>query len=162
MLAHQLQITAWVILLLAALGLWESELADPSPQASGPRIEAALQNVMTLERPGHDGFATIWDGNKYEQRACKRRYGLASKRMSARPFSESGKACRSDGRSVEMRSVTMRTRVSYVSLESSSRRGVFAVLAVAANRLVTPFLPPIVELSPRSAARVRLRGTRSM
>ncbi len=66
MLTHRLPVT-WVALLLASLGSWESGLADSSPQAGGPRIEAALQNVMTLERPGQDGFATIWDGNKYVQ-----------------------------------------------------------------------------------------------
>lgn len=38
-----------------------------SSKASQPRVEAALTNVMTLHRPGQDGLATIWDGNKYVQ-----------------------------------------------------------------------------------------------
>lgn len=50
-------------------------MADPPPQGasqqSNPRIEAALQNIITLQRPGQQGFATIWDGNKYVQ--CGRR-----------------------------------------------------------------------------------------
>lgn len=36
-------------------------------QASQPGVEAALTNIMTLHRPGQDGLATIWDGNKYVQ-----------------------------------------------------------------------------------------------
>ena len=31
------------------------------------RVEAALVNVLNLNRPGEDGLATIWDGNKYVQ-----------------------------------------------------------------------------------------------
>src|SRR5579872_3651387 len=34
------------------------------------RVEAALENIATLDRPGQDGFATVWDGNKYVQ--CRR------------------------------------------------------------------------------------------
>ena len=66
MLAHRLQVT-WVALFLASLGSPELGWADLPSQTSKSRIEAALQNVMTLERPGQDGFATIWDGNKYVQ-----------------------------------------------------------------------------------------------
>jgi len=40
------------------------------------RIEAALQNIMTLDRPGQDGFAAIWDGNKYVQCGRSRDHGL--------------------------------------------------------------------------------------
>lgn len=40
---------------------------DAFAQASKDRIEAALTNIMTLHRPGQDGLATIWDGNKYIQ-----------------------------------------------------------------------------------------------
>jgi hypothetical protein len=35
--------------------------------ASQPKIEAALANILVLERPGQDGLATVWDGNKYVQ-----------------------------------------------------------------------------------------------
>lgn len=41
-----------------------------SGQASQPQVEAALENIITLNRPGQDGLATIWDGNKYVQ--CRR------------------------------------------------------------------------------------------
>lgn len=36
-------------------------------QANQPRVETALTNIMTLHRPGQDGLATVWDGNKYVQ-----------------------------------------------------------------------------------------------
>jgi type III secretion system-like peptide-binding chaperone len=52
--------------LLASPGLG---LADPPP-AGQSRIEAALANIASLERPHQDGLATIWDGNKYVQ--CRR------------------------------------------------------------------------------------------
>jgi hypothetical protein len=41
--------------------------ASAQQPSSKPRVEAALQNVQTLERPGRRGYATIWDGNKYIQ-----------------------------------------------------------------------------------------------
>jgi len=41
-----------------------------SSQTSQSRIEAALENITSLSRPGKDGYATVWDGNKYVQ--CKR------------------------------------------------------------------------------------------
>ena len=65
--ARRLQATAWGFLLAASLCFSGSGLADPAPQGSKSRIEAALQNIMSLDRPGQDGFATIWDGNKYVQ-----------------------------------------------------------------------------------------------
>jgi hypothetical protein len=34
------------------------------------RVEAALNNIAALHRPGRDGLATFWDGNKYVQ--CRR------------------------------------------------------------------------------------------
>ncbi len=40
------------------------------PQTSQSRVEAVVANILTLERPGQDGLATIWDGNKYVQ--CRR------------------------------------------------------------------------------------------
>jgi len=40
------------------------------PQPSQARVEAALQNIAALERPGQDGLATFADGNKYVQ--CRR------------------------------------------------------------------------------------------
>src|SRR5262249_14983930 len=33
-------------------------------------VTSALENITNLNRPGQDGYATVWDGNKYVQ--CKR------------------------------------------------------------------------------------------
>jgi hypothetical protein len=41
-----------------------------SPQTSQSRVEAALENITNLSRPGQDGYATVWDGNRYVQ--CRR------------------------------------------------------------------------------------------
>jgi T3SS (YopN, CesT) and YbjN peptide-binding chaperone 3 len=41
-----------------------------SPQKTQSGVVAALENITALVRPGQDGYATIWDGNKYIQ--CKR------------------------------------------------------------------------------------------
>jgi hypothetical protein len=43
--------------------------AQPT-QTNKARVEATLQNILNLDRPDQDGYATIWDGNKYVQ--CKR------------------------------------------------------------------------------------------
>jgi hypothetical protein len=59
------KIIGWIVMLLALLGAPSLALSDPP--ASKSHIEAAFQNIMTLERPGQDGFATVWDGNKYVQ-----------------------------------------------------------------------------------------------
>jgi hypothetical protein len=49
------------------LVIWPgSGIAGPQPTTQS-RVEAAIANVMTLERPGEDGLATVWDGNKYVQ-----------------------------------------------------------------------------------------------
>jgi hypothetical protein len=52
--------------LLVFLGAAVSRAAEDSQS----RVEAALSNITTLQRPGQDGLATIWDGNKYIQ--CRR------------------------------------------------------------------------------------------
>lgn len=57
----------WTFALLTLLMAPPPILADQAPPPSKPRIEAALQNMMTLDRPGQEGFATVWDGNKYVQ-----------------------------------------------------------------------------------------------
>ena len=57
---------------VVALALFASSaiaFAQPT-QTNKARVEATLQNVLNLDRPGQDGYATIWDGNKYVQ--CKR------------------------------------------------------------------------------------------
>ena len=49
--------------------------ADETPPAA-VRVEAALQNILALPRPGKDGYATAWDGNKYVQCGRTARGGL--------------------------------------------------------------------------------------
>ena len=56
----------WMSLLAAIYAFGFS--SDATAQyVSKPRILTALENIMNLDRPGQDGFATIWDGNKYVQ-----------------------------------------------------------------------------------------------
>jgi hypothetical protein len=55
---------------LVALVVLTLGSAPVSAQAERPgksRIEIALANITTLVRPGLDGYATVWDGNKYVQ-----------------------------------------------------------------------------------------------
>jgi hypothetical protein len=67
MRAIKLCATAWFVLFLVSHRIAPA-LADPATsESSKARVEAALQNMMTLDRPGQSGFATIWDGNKYVQ-----------------------------------------------------------------------------------------------
>jgi hypothetical protein len=42
-------------------------LAQPAPVATQSLVQAALDNITTLQRPGKDGYATVWDGDKYVQ-----------------------------------------------------------------------------------------------
>jgi hypothetical protein len=69
MLAPRPQAIGWAFLLSASLGSFETSLAASPAPTSKPLVEAALQNILNLDRPGQDGFATIWDGIKYVQ--CK-------------------------------------------------------------------------------------------
>ena len=41
----------------------------PASAAADPvaKVDAALQNVLRLDRPGKDGYATVWDGDKFVQ-----------------------------------------------------------------------------------------------
>ena len=52
-----------------------------SPQTTQSLIEATLDNITNLNRPGQDGYATVWDGNKYVQ--CRR---LADRRTLRQRF----------------------------------------------------------------------------
>ena len=48
-----------------------TSIARAEPQhTSQSRVEAAVENITSLNRPGHDGYAAVWDGNKYVQ--CRR------------------------------------------------------------------------------------------
>jgi hypothetical protein len=64
MLAHgrfRLPFAVVAVLTLAGPASAEAERPEKS------RIEIALANITTLVRPGQDGYATVWDGNKYVQ-----------------------------------------------------------------------------------------------
>jgi hypothetical protein len=57
------------LFVLAAL-LWVYPVggrADPAPAATQALVQAALENITLLQRPGKDGYATVWDGDKYVQ-----------------------------------------------------------------------------------------------
>jgi hypothetical protein len=66
MRTQKIRTICYAVVLAALLGL---SAVDPS-NANQSRVEAALTNIMTLQRPGQDGLAAIWDGNKYVQ--CRR------------------------------------------------------------------------------------------
>lgn len=67
MTGDRLHAIHWIAVLLALLGSPVWCHADPAAQASKAHIEAALENILNLDRPNQDGFATVWDGNKYVQ-----------------------------------------------------------------------------------------------
>lgn len=56
------------LVLLAAATWFFADCA--AAQSSREQIEAALQNITSLVRADHVGYATVWDGNKYVQ--CRR------------------------------------------------------------------------------------------
>lgn len=64
---HKMRLMSILAAMLVVLG--GAVFAAP-PQTSQTRVTAALENITALVRPGQDGYATIWDGNKYVQ--CKR------------------------------------------------------------------------------------------
>lgn len=75
MLTHRMRATGYAALLAAWLGSPTSNFAGAADSAGAPddsrsRAAAALTNLVTLHRPGQDGLATLWDGNKYAQ--CRR------------------------------------------------------------------------------------------
>lgn len=68
--------TGWsLVASAAALGVLGTWTAVSTAEASQSRVETALTNIMTLHRPGQDGLATIWDGNKYVQ--CRLQFDRA-------------------------------------------------------------------------------------
>jgi hypothetical protein len=69
MYTRQLHRVVFAITAVALLTSANAGLAAP-PQTSQSRIEATLDNITNLNRSGQDGYATIWDGNKYVQ--CRR------------------------------------------------------------------------------------------
>lgn len=60
-------ITLGTILIAAFLACGGSSVAQPSSQPNQSRIQAALENILNLVRPNQDGYAAVWDGNKYIQ-----------------------------------------------------------------------------------------------
>jgi hypothetical protein len=52
-------------------GLLNAVLANEPAQPGKSCVEGALQDILSLERSGQRGFATVWDGNKYVK--CERR-----------------------------------------------------------------------------------------
>lgn len=71
---HHLALAACVVV-SAIVALHQSAFAD-SPPAGKARVDTALQNILTLEREGQDGYATFWDGNKYIQCGRTKERGL--------------------------------------------------------------------------------------
>jgi hypothetical protein len=75
MRALQLLCSGWLLCAgLAFPAAAAAPLADDAPPAQ-VRVEAALQNIVALQRSGQDGYATMWDGNKYVQCARAPRGG---------------------------------------------------------------------------------------
>ena len=56
--------------LLAAIGMIPLAASAASAEAAKSKVEAAIDTIKVLERPGRDNLATIWDGDKYVQ--CRR------------------------------------------------------------------------------------------
>jgi type III secretion system-like peptide-binding chaperone len=69
MFTRQLEKVACILMAAAILSPTNTSLRA-SPQTTQSLIEATLDNITNLNRPGQDGYATIWDGNKYVQ--CRR------------------------------------------------------------------------------------------
>lgn len=63
------RIGRYVLAFLLATWMGGSGCCDPV-QTSQTRFTEVLENIATLDRPGQEGLATIWDGNKYVQ--CRR------------------------------------------------------------------------------------------
>jgi hypothetical protein len=60
-------ITAVLAFFAASLAMPGVARADPTPAATRALMAAALRNIQVLDRPGSNGYATFWDGNKYVQ-----------------------------------------------------------------------------------------------
>jgi hypothetical protein len=83
---RRLLLNLWVGLTLAAAGGPSFAGAEPVPSPKAALVEAALLNVLSLNRPGEDGYATVWDGNKYVQ---------------CRPDNDGGFRCEAAGSSMQ-------------------------------------------------------------
>ena len=64
-----LSIAAFVALFIIRGGL-TADAADAPTPAVIARVEAALQNMAAINRPGRVGYAAFWDGNSFVQ--CRR------------------------------------------------------------------------------------------
>jgi hypothetical protein len=66
-----MKVRAAAAAILAAIVLVSATPPAPGEEIAPPEVEAlvvgALANLLSLERPGQDGYATLFDGNKYVQ-----------------------------------------------------------------------------------------------
>jgi hypothetical protein len=69
MYTQRLLVVGCATIAVALLFRTEAGFAAQS-QNSQSRVAAVLENITNLNRLGQDGYATVWDGNKYVQ--CKR------------------------------------------------------------------------------------------
>jgi len=86
MLMRHVRAMGFAVLVLATLAAPRTVMADP-PANVESRVETALANIMALERPHQDGFATVWDGDKYVQ--CGRAANRALRCEAAGAFMQS-------------------------------------------------------------------------
>ena len=59
--------TLGAVLSAASIVCGRSTPAQPSSRPTQLRVQAALENILTLQRPNQDGYAAVWGGNKYIQ-----------------------------------------------------------------------------------------------
>ncbi len=69
-----MRISAWLVVVVGCIvGLASPTSAAPAPGPFAPpaaslaRVQAALDNIRAIDRPGKNGYAAAWDGNKYVQ-----------------------------------------------------------------------------------------------
>jgi hypothetical protein len=85
-----LGLLAALAIAVAAAAPWAgAQPASAPPPAAAPaaaevQLEAALQNILTLRRAGEDGYATVWNGNKYVQCGRATEGGLRCEAAGAR------------------------------------------------------------------------------
>jgi hypothetical protein len=84
----RLAAVAIVVTAAAPLAARAQPASGPPPAAAPPaaqaQLEAALQTILTLQRDGEDGYATVWDGDKYVQCGHAKGGGLRCEAAGAR------------------------------------------------------------------------------